>query len=160
MEDFRNNDGLGVQGIVDGHAVLVGRSQLSREWSVTLTDDLQRANKDTEQKAAPLGRVVDLRAATRRFAFTDAHLTTGRPDLSWIAIVVVFAAGQPGIHSTSEGVSNAFRCRAETPDRAMSALAEHRLPVRTFDDQQSGRVSGPCSSSSSSSNPSDTPPTW
>ncbi len=66
MGDFRNNDGLGVQGIVDGHAVLVGRSQLSREWSVTLTDDLQRANKDTEQKAAPLGRVVDLRAATRQ----------------------------------------------------------------------------------------------
>ena len=33
----------------------------------------------------------------------------GRPDRSWLAIVVVFAAGQPGIHRTTEGVSNAVR---------------------------------------------------
>lgn len=36
-EDFANVEGLGVQGIVDGHAVLVGRPRLLEEWSQHLT---------------------------------------------------------------------------------------------------------------------------
>ncbi|RVX42630.1 Cu+-exporting ATPase [Nonomuraea polychroma] len=41
-EDFANVEGLGVQGIVDGHAVLVGRPRLLAEWSQHLTADLER----------------------------------------------------------------------------------------------------------------------
>ncbi|MDP4505427.1 heavy metal translocating P-type ATPase [Nonomuraea turcica] len=41
-EDFANVEGLGVQGIVDGHAVLVGRPRLLEEWSQHLTTDLER----------------------------------------------------------------------------------------------------------------------
>jgi Cu+-exporting ATPase len=41
-DDFANVEGLGVQGIVDGHAVLVGRPQLLAEWSQHLTPDLER----------------------------------------------------------------------------------------------------------------------
>ena len=41
VEDFDNVEGLGVQGIVDGHAVLVGRPQLLAEWSQHLPSDLQ-----------------------------------------------------------------------------------------------------------------------
>ncbi|MGI5289044.1 heavy metal translocating P-type ATPase [Nonomuraea polychroma] len=41
-EDFANVEGLGVQGIVDGHAVLVGRPRLLAEWSQRLTADLER----------------------------------------------------------------------------------------------------------------------
>ncbi|MBO2449364.1 copper-translocating P-type ATPase [Actinomadura barringtoniae] len=43
VEDFANIEGLGVQGIVDGHAVLVGRPQLLAEWSQHLTPELERA---------------------------------------------------------------------------------------------------------------------
>ncbi|WP_327582377.1 heavy metal translocating P-type ATPase [Nonomuraea sp. NBC_00507] len=43
VEDFANIEGLGVQGIVDGHAVLVGRPRLLEEWSQHLTPDLERA---------------------------------------------------------------------------------------------------------------------
>ncbi|MGN9845261.1 heavy metal translocating P-type ATPase [Nonomuraea sp. H19] len=43
VEDFANVEGLGVQGIVDGHAVLVGRPRLLEEWSQHLTPDLERA---------------------------------------------------------------------------------------------------------------------
>ncbi|KYH45443.1 carbonate dehydratase [Branchiibius sp. NY16-3462-2] len=43
VEDFANIEGLGVQGIVDGHAVLVGRPQLLAQWSQYLTGDLQDA---------------------------------------------------------------------------------------------------------------------
>ncbi|WP_431896392.1 heavy metal translocating P-type ATPase [Nonomuraea sp. bgisy101] len=42
-EDFANVEGLGVQGIVDGHAVLVGRPKLLAEWSQHLPVDLERA---------------------------------------------------------------------------------------------------------------------
>ncbi|MEV4457049.1 heavy metal translocating P-type ATPase [Microbispora sp. NPDC049633] len=42
-EDFANVEGLGVQGIVDGHAVLVGRPALLAEWSQHLPADLARA---------------------------------------------------------------------------------------------------------------------
>ncbi|MEU8399755.1 heavy metal translocating P-type ATPase [Nonomuraea sp. NPDC048892] len=41
-EDFANVEGLGVQGIVDGHAVLVGRPRLLAEWSQHLPADLER----------------------------------------------------------------------------------------------------------------------
>ncbi|MFC6085871.1 heavy metal translocating P-type ATPase [Sphaerisporangium aureirubrum] len=42
-EDFANLEGLGVQGVVDGHAVLVGRPQLLAEWSQHLPPELERA---------------------------------------------------------------------------------------------------------------------
>jgi Cu+-exporting ATPase len=42
-EEFANVEGLGVQGVVDGHAVLVGRPRLLAEWSQHLPDDLERA---------------------------------------------------------------------------------------------------------------------
>ncbi|MEV0234624.1 heavy metal translocating P-type ATPase [Nonomuraea sp. NPDC050786] len=42
VEDFANVEGLGVQGIVDGHAVLVGRPRLLAEWSQHLPAELER----------------------------------------------------------------------------------------------------------------------
>ncbi|MGW4420685.1 heavy metal translocating P-type ATPase [Streptosporangium sp. NPDC004631] len=42
-EDFGNVEGLGVQGVVDGHAVLVGRPRLLAEWSQHLPSELKRA---------------------------------------------------------------------------------------------------------------------
>ncbi|MBA9002323.1 heavy metal translocating P-type ATPase [Thermomonospora cellulosilytica] len=43
VEDFANVEGLGVQGIVDGHGVLVGRPQLLAEWSQHLPPSLREA---------------------------------------------------------------------------------------------------------------------
>ncbi|MFE4796437.1 heavy metal translocating P-type ATPase [Streptomyces sp. NPDC056708] len=45
-EEFANVAGLGVQGVVEGHAVLVGREQLLAEWEIHLPVELAR------QKAA------------------------------------------------------------------------------------------------------------
>ncbi|MFI6324723.1 heavy metal translocating P-type ATPase [Nonomuraea sp. NPDC050556] len=50
VEDFANVEGLGVQGIVDGHAVLVGRPKLLEEWSQHLPENLKNA-LTTEQDA-------------------------------------------------------------------------------------------------------------
>ncbi|NWF27827.1 copper-translocating P-type ATPase [Streptomyces sp. PKU-EA00015] len=47
-EDFANIPGLGVQGIVDGHAVLVGREKLLEEWEIPLPVQLERAKAEAE----------------------------------------------------------------------------------------------------------------
>lgn len=51
-EGFTNIEGKGVQGIVDGHAVLVGRDSLLAEWSQTLSRELasQKAHLEGEGK--------------------------------------------------------------------------------------------------------------
>ena len=51
-EDFGNVEGLGVQGIVDGHAVLVGRTRLLEEWSQHLPDDLAHAKEHAEAEGS------------------------------------------------------------------------------------------------------------
>ncbi|MFA4929739.1 MAG: heavy metal translocating P-type ATPase [Patulibacter sp.] len=38
VEGFRNREGLGVEGTVDGRAVIVGRPSLLEEWSIALDD--------------------------------------------------------------------------------------------------------------------------
>ncbi|MBF6084556.1 copper-translocating P-type ATPase [Nocardia cyriacigeorgica] len=43
VEGFANIEGLGVQGVVDGHAVIVGRARLLADWSQHLDADLERA---------------------------------------------------------------------------------------------------------------------
>lgn len=47
-ESFVNVEGKGVQGIVDGHAVLVGRESLLADWSVALSPDLAQAKSRAE----------------------------------------------------------------------------------------------------------------
>ena len=49
-EDFANVPGLGVQGIVEGHAVLVGRVRLLEEWSQYLPGDLSLAMAAAESE--------------------------------------------------------------------------------------------------------------
>jgi Cu+-exporting ATPase len=53
-EDFANVPGLGVQGIVDGHAVLVGRERLLADWAMELPEELQLMKATAESS----GRTV------------------------------------------------------------------------------------------------------
>ncbi|MFE9712290.1 heavy metal translocating P-type ATPase [Streptomyces microflavus] len=48
-EDFANIPGLGVQGVVDGHAVLVGREKLLAEWEIRLPETLAAAKAEAER---------------------------------------------------------------------------------------------------------------
>ena len=54
VEAFTNRSGLGVEGVVDGHAVVVGRSAMVGEWSLSLPKDLDDALAAEERK----GRTV------------------------------------------------------------------------------------------------------
>ncbi|MDF2846420.1 MAG: copper-translocating P-type ATPase [Oerskovia sp.] len=53
-EDFANIEGKGVQGVVDGHAVLVGRESLLAEWS----QELSPALAATKARAEGEGKTV------------------------------------------------------------------------------------------------------
>ncbi|QSE91827.1 copper-translocating P-type ATPase [Rhodococcus pseudokoreensis] len=48
VEQFTNVAGLGVQGMIDGHAVVIGRAKLLDDWSLHLTTELQRAVEAAE----------------------------------------------------------------------------------------------------------------
>ncbi|GAA3933446.1 heavy metal translocating P-type ATPase [Microbacterium soli] len=48
VESFQNHEGLGVSGIVDGHAVLAGRLSLLEDWSVHPSEALLAAKADAE----------------------------------------------------------------------------------------------------------------
>ncbi|MGI5158659.1 heavy metal translocating P-type ATPase [Microbispora sp. CA-102843] len=63
-EDFANVEGLGVQGIVDGHAVLVGRPRLLADWAQRLPADLAQALEE-EQVAGRTAVAVGWDGAAR-----------------------------------------------------------------------------------------------
>jgi len=48
VEEFTNLEGLGVQGVVEGHAVLVGRAGLLEQWSQALPAELIEAKNAAE----------------------------------------------------------------------------------------------------------------
>ncbi|MEU4742714.1 heavy metal translocating P-type ATPase [Actinosynnema sp. NPDC023658] len=50
VEGFRNLEGLGVQGVVDGHAVIVGRERLLADWGVHLEGALAEAKQAAERR--------------------------------------------------------------------------------------------------------------
>ena len=48
VESFANTQGLGVAGVVDGHAVVAGRERFLDEWALALPDDLRAAKAAAE----------------------------------------------------------------------------------------------------------------
>jgi Cu+-exporting ATPase len=50
VEGFTTVEGLGVQGVVDGRAVLVGRTTLLEQWSVHLPAGLAQSKADAEEQ--------------------------------------------------------------------------------------------------------------
>jgi len=48
VESFANRAGLGVEGVVDGHAVVAGRARLLTDWSLELPPDLDEARETAE----------------------------------------------------------------------------------------------------------------
>jgi Cu+-exporting ATPase len=48
VEGFTNREGLGVEAVVEGHGVQVGRSWLMDEWSLTIPSELEQAKTAAE----------------------------------------------------------------------------------------------------------------
>ena len=50
VEGFANREGLGVEGVVDGHALIVGRPALLADWSMHLPPELDAARRAAESR--------------------------------------------------------------------------------------------------------------
>ena len=48
VESFASLEGLGVQGVVDGHAIVAGREHLLADWAMPITAELQAAKDEAE----------------------------------------------------------------------------------------------------------------
>ena len=48
VEGFANRPGLGVEGVVDGHAVVAGRPGLLADWAMSLPPELDEVRRDAE----------------------------------------------------------------------------------------------------------------
>src|SRR4051794_40030514 len=50
VEGFANREGLGVEGVVDGHALVVGRPALLADWAMPLPGELDAARRTAEAR--------------------------------------------------------------------------------------------------------------
>jgi Cu+-exporting ATPase len=50
VESFTAREGLGVEGVVDGHALIVGRPSLLADWATYLPHELERAKAEAEAR--------------------------------------------------------------------------------------------------------------
>ncbi len=50
VEGFANREGLGVEGVVDGHAIVAGRPSLLAEWAMQLPEELDEARRGAEAR--------------------------------------------------------------------------------------------------------------
>jgi P-type Cu+ transporter len=79
VEDFANVEGLGVQGVVEGRAVVVGRPRLLADWGLPLPDALSAALRRTQETGRTAvavgwdGRVRGLLAVTDTVKDTSAE---------------------------------------------------------------------------------------
>ena len=64
VESFANTEGLGVQGVVDGHAVVVGRERFLADWALHPNNELLAA-RDTAESAGRTPVFVGWDGATR-----------------------------------------------------------------------------------------------
>ena len=83
LESFKNREGLGVEGVVEGHAVLAGRPSLLEEWGLELPQDAERGapsrrsrGQDRCRGAAGMARVRAL------FVVSDQVKPTSREAIS------------------------------------------------------------------------------
>ena len=115
VESFANTEGLGVQGVVDGHAVVAGRERFLADWSLHLDDDARR------------------RARRRRGGRPDARSSsagTAQPR----AVLVVADTVKP---TSAEAIAGAARARAapRAAHRRQRARRARRSPPQVGIDE-------------------------
>jgi Cu+-exporting ATPase len=96
VESFRNRAGLGVEAVVDGHAVVVGRPSLLGEWGIELPAELGRAREEAEREGHTAvavawdGAVRGLLTVADRIKGTSAE---GVAELKRLGLVPVLLTG-------------------------------------------------------------------
>jgi Cu+-exporting ATPase len=62
VDSFTNREGFGVEGVVDGHAVVAGRQLLLDDWAIHLTDEARGPIETAKESAEAQGRTAVLAA--------------------------------------------------------------------------------------------------
>ena len=88
VESFTNHEGLGVQGVVAGRAIVAGRPKLLADWSVAVPDVLVVAQREAEQS----GRTAIMAAIDGKAAALFTVADTAKPT-SAEAVVLLKALG-------------------------------------------------------------------
>ena len=82
VEDFSNIEGLGVQGVVEGHGILVGRPRLLADWSLALPGPLAEAFEAAQQAGGTAVAVGVDGAAVAVLVVSDAVKPTSKQAIS------------------------------------------------------------------------------
>jgi Cu+-exporting ATPase len=124
-EAFANQAGLGVEGIVDGHGVLIGRRAFMREWSLRIPAELDAAR----QAAEALGRtavVVAWDGAVRGVLVVADTVKPGSAE----AVASLRALGLQPVLLTGD---NAATARAVAADLGIDEVIAEVLPSEKAD---------------------------
>jgi Cu+-exporting ATPase len=95
-ESFKNRSGLGIEAVVDGHAVIVGRPTMLADWGLELPPDLQAVFAEEESKgrtvvaAAIDGKAAGLFVVADRIKPTSAEAIA---DLRALGLTPVLLTG-------------------------------------------------------------------
>ncbi len=81
-ESFKNREGLGVEGVVDGHALVAGRPSLLEEWGVELPQALIEARRRAEAEGKTAVAASWDGSAKALFVVSDLVKPTSREALS------------------------------------------------------------------------------
>nr|WP_235496829.1 heavy metal translocating P-type ATPase [Leifsonia sp. Root4] len=126
VESFVNIEGKGVQGIVDGHIVLVGRDSLLAEWAVTIPPELAAAKAEAEDSGQTAVVVAWDGQARGVLVVADAVKTTSAE-----AIAQFVSLGLTPILLTGDNETVARRVAAEVGIERVIAevLPQQKLEV-------------------------------
>jgi Cu+-exporting ATPase len=137
LDSFSSEQGLGVQAVVDGHLVLVGRpSWLSAQWAVTLPADLAERQTSLEEGAGTVVAVAWDGAVRGILAVADTV-----KENSAVAVARMKELGLTPVLLTGDNELTARAVAAEVgidEVRAGVLPAEKAQVVRSL--QESGRV--------------------
>jgi Cu+-exporting ATPase len=136
VEDFKNREGLGVEGVVDGHGLVVGRPSLLADWGVHLTPELEGAR----QGAQALGQTAIAAAWDGQVRAVFAVADTVKPT-SAEAIARLKALGLRPVLLTGDNETTAQAVAAEV---GIAEVIAEVLPAEKADVvrrlQSEGRV--------------------
>ncbi len=109
VESFASTQGLGVQGVVDGHAVVAGRERFLHDWSLAVPDDLRdaKARAEAEGRTPVLvgwdGEVRGVLVVSDTIKDTSAEAVKALRDLG-LTPVLLTGDNEAAAHAVAERV--------------------------------------------------------
>jgi Cu+-exporting ATPase len=108
VEGFANREGLGVEGVVEGHALIVGRPALLADWAIHLPPELDAARRAAEERGQTAIAAGWDGRATAVFVVADTVKATSAE-----AVASLKALGLRPVLLTGDNVTTARAVAAE-----------------------------------------------